>query len=125
MKAERLLFFVIIISSIYNFQSWAADYSHLKNLHAPGRIDGKPAWIKCPDWDWDLIPAECKNLYMISVNCLSRCGKFPGDKPDIGAWEYYPGITPEKPWGDWNGIPQQNKHTNINTPKNFKGRILK
>lgn len=75
------------------------------------RINDKPTWIKCPTWDWSLVEKTCAdagmtlNRYMISFNCLPKCGKYEGDRPDIGAYEYFPGITSDKPWGDWNGIP--------------------
>ena len=59
-------------------------------------------WV-CPQWDESLLPPECRGT--TSINCLPRCGKYPGDRPDIGAYEWFPGITKDKPWGDWNGVP--------------------
>ena len=58
---------------------------------------------KCPEFDHSLLPEKCRNTS--SFNCLPRCGKYPGDRPDIGAYEWFPGITKEKPWGDWDGVP--------------------
>jgi hypothetical protein len=110
-----LFIFFVIAGPVYG-----QDYSHLENLHTSGLVDGKQKWIKCPDWDWSLILAECKSKYMIAFNCLPKCGKFPGDKPDIGAWEYFPGITAEKPWGDWNGVPSNYKPGAVGVPKNFR-----
>jgi hypothetical protein len=82
------------------------------NLSTMATINGEIKWIKCPEWDWSIVEAQCLkdgtgtiNRYMIAWNCLPKCGKYEGDRPDIGAWEYFPGITEEKPWGDWNGIP--------------------
>lgn len=84
----------------------------LSSLSTMVTTNGVTKWIKCPEWDWSIVEAQCLkdgtgtiNRYMISWNCLPRCGKYEGDRPDIGAWEYFPGITEEKPWGDWNGIP--------------------
>lgn len=28
----------------------------------------------------------------LSYNGLPRTGKYPGDEPDIGAWEWFPGV---------------------------------
>lgn len=42
---------------------------------------------------------------MGSYNGLPRTGKYPGDMPDIGAWEWFPGVDCEHPLGDWTGIP--------------------
>lgn len=73
--------------------------------------DGAIAFVPCPAWDWDAIAAECAkdgmvpNDYMIAFNCVPKCGKWAGDLPDIGAFEYVPGQTAEKPWGDYNGVP--------------------
>lgn len=43
----------------------------------------------------------------LSYNGLPRNGKYPGDLPDIGAWEWFPGVTCDNSSGDWNGIPLQ------------------
>ena len=59
--------------------------------------------FECPEWDESLLPEECRGTK--SFNCLPRCGKYPGDRPDIGAYEWFPNITEEKPWGDWDGVP--------------------
>lgn len=40
-----------------------------------------------------------------SFNRLPRTGKYPGDKPDIGSWEWFPGVTCENPQGNWTGVP--------------------
>ena len=29
---------------------------------------------------------------MVSINGLPVIGKYPGDMPDIGAWEWFPGV---------------------------------
>jgi hypothetical protein len=42
---------------------------------------------------------------MSSYNGLPRTGKYPGDMPDIGAWEWFPGVDCEHPLGDWSGVP--------------------
>jgi hypothetical protein len=118
-KTLEVVIFILFFLAIPSV-SYGEDYSHLENSHAPGRVDGKPGWIKCPNWDWSLIPDECKSKFMISINCLPKCGKYPGDRPDIGAWEYFPGITAEKPWGDWNGIPLNHKPGVIGVPRNFR-----
>jgi hypothetical protein len=68
-------------------------------------------WKPCPVWDWDGIAGDCArdditfNRYMIAFNCVPRCGKWSGDRPDIGAFEYVPGQTSERPWGDYDGWP--------------------
>ena len=85
------------LSSFCNAQEF--DFT---NLHTSASVDGKQAWIKCPNWDWNLIPPECRRP---GFNCIPVCGKFQGDKTDIGAYQYFPGITSEKPWGEWDGIP--------------------
>jgi hypothetical protein len=59
-------------------------------------------WVECPEWDWSLVPPECRRP---AFNCVPTCGKWPGDKTDIGAYEYVPGITSQKPWGIWEGVP--------------------
>lgn len=48
---------------------------------------------------------EVSDPVMNSYNGLPRTGKYPGDKPDIGAWEWFPGVDCEHPLGDWIGIP--------------------
>jgi len=40
-----------------------------------------------------------------SYNGIPRVGKYPGDEPDIGAWEWFPGVTCENPTGEWTGVP--------------------
>ena len=121
MKSHRKIIIILLFYFLMTHVCFADDFSHLKNLHAPGCDEnGKPKWIKCPDWDWNLIPSECKTPHMIAINCLPKCGKYLGDKPDIGAWEDYPGITCQKPWGDWNGIPDLGKPNLIKPPKNFR-----
>ena len=72
---------------------------------------------RCPEWDHSLLPEKCRNTR--SFNCLPTCGKYPGDRPDIGAYEWFPGITAEKPWGDWNGIPLDYTPT-FQKPKGMK-----
>jgi len=42
---------------------------------------------------------------MLSFNGLPRTGKYPGDTPDIGAWEWFPGVDCEHPLGTWTGVP--------------------
>lgn len=80
----------------------AAEFDY-NNLSTMGRkADGTQGWIKCPVWDWNLVPPECR---VPAFNCVPRCGKWPGDKWDIGAYEYVPGMTGEKPWGNWKGVP--------------------
>lgn len=79
----------------------AADPIYLE-LSTLATVDGKPTWIPCPKWDWSKVPAECRRP---AFNCVPTCGKWPGDRIDIGAYEYVPGITPEKPWGIWAGEP--------------------
>jgi len=88
------------------------DYSHLSTM-VTKTVDGvrQIKWVKCPEWDWSLAEAACLadgmelNEYMIAFNCIPRCGKWKGDKPDIGAWEWIEGITAEQPWGIWTGVP--------------------
>ena len=110
----------------------AQDLSFTENLKVMATIDGKITWIDCPDWDWQAIYNECAedgielNQYMLSWNCIPRCGKYKDDRPDIGAWEYVSGITNEKPWGDYNGVRMDDPQTldKINEfktrPENFK-----
>ena len=43
----------------------------------------------CIDRGTDNIPG-IEN--MGSYNGLPRMGKYPGDMPDIGAWEWFPGV---------------------------------
>lgn len=113
-----VILFVVIALRVYGIEP---DDPFYKSLHSPGCDEnGKPKVLKCPEWDWSLIPEECRNKYMISINCLPRCGKDLDDKPDIGAWEYWPGITCEKPWGDWDGIPTHQKPVKPQPPQNFK-----
>ena len=86
MKYLVLFLLTLMASTVYS-----QDFSHLETLSTMANRDGKQVFIKCPDWDWSLIPNECKSKFMISFNCLPRCGKYPDDKPDIGAFEYFPG----------------------------------
>lgn len=126
MKLLDALLLFLVFYFLLKAVGLASDFSHLKNLHAPGCDEnGKPKWLKCPNWDWSLIPDECKTPNMISVNCLPRCGKYIDDKPDIGAWEHYKGITCQKPWGDWDGIPDDENPIKpetgkIEPPMNFR-----
>ncbi len=77
-----------------------------------------PDAIKCPsDWNWLLVPVECRRP---AVNCVPVCGKWPGDKPDIGAWEYVPGITDEVPWGIWDGVPFSYVPAEVGQVKNLR-----
>lgn len=89
------LLIVLLAASI----AYGQDYSHLSTFVFK---DGEIKRMPCPQWDWNLVPPECRQAAM---NCLPRCGKYPGDRTDIGAMEWFPGITDEKPWGDWNGVP--------------------
>jgi len=41
----------------------------------------------------------------LSYNGLPRTGKYPGDQPDIGAWEWFPEVDCENPLGNWTGTP--------------------
>jgi len=75
---------------------------YVDNLRTFTVINGEIKLIPCPTWDWSLVPEECRRAAM---NCIPICGKYPGDKPDIGAMEWFPGQTGEKPWGDWTGVP--------------------
>lgn len=95
----RYIIIVLSLVTICNVQAQEFDFT---NLHTSASVDGKQAWIKCPNWDWDLVPIECR---MPGFNCIPVCGKYQGDKVDIGAYQYFTGITSEKPWGDWDGIP--------------------
>jgi len=74
----------------------------LSNLKTFVTVNGVITLIDCPQWNWSLIAEECRRPAM---NCIPVCDKYPNDKPDIGAMEWFPGQTNEKPWGDWNGIP--------------------
>jgi hypothetical protein len=80
-------------------------------------VDGKSTWIKCPAWDWDLVPAECR---FPGFNCVPTCGKWPGDKMDIGAMQYIPGQTSQKPWGDWAGVPFKSAPGEMAPVQNFR-----
>lgn len=109
---KRLAIINIIIWSIVIAEiAFCADLSFTQNLSTMAVVNGKPQFIKCPDWDWQAIYDECAadgielNHFMIAFNCVPKCGKYDGDRPDIGAYEYVPNITAEKPWGDYNGVP--------------------
>ena len=80
------------------------EYPDYDNLQTFATVNGKLEIIKCPSWDWSLIPKECRNIFMVDSNCLPKCGKYEGDEPDIGK-EWFEGQTHEQPWGDWDGIP--------------------
>ena len=54
-----------------------------------------------------------------SFNGLPRTGKYPGDKPDIGAWEWFPGVTCENPTGEWSGTPLD-YNPRVSTPHNLR-----
>ena len=45
-----------------------------------------------PPWAWDIVGTP-------------RCGKYPGDKPDIGAWEWLPNALATN--GVWCGLQVQ------------------
>jgi len=104
--------FEVFLSSNRIVYAKSMDYSRLSTMITTV-VDGvrQIKWVKCPEWDWSIVEAACLadgmelNEYMISWNCLPRCGKWKGDKPDIGAWEWIEGITEEKPWGIWTGVP--------------------
>jgi hypothetical protein len=99
---------ILVISSIvFSSGAYALDLHSKGSTMVTEIIDGAHVtrWVRCPVWDWDLIPFECKNRFMLSWNCLPRCGKWEGDEPDIGAWEWIEGITAETPWGVWTGVP--------------------
>jgi hypothetical protein len=89
----------------------------LMTLSTLATVDGKPTWIECPKWDWSLVPPECRRP---AFNCVPVCGKWPGDTPDIGAYEYVPGSTSEKPWGIWNGVPLDYVPAEMEPPKGFR-----
>jgi hypothetical protein len=92
-----VLLFLVLATAV---QGAGFDYA---NLHTHGKKpDGTLGWIKCPVWDWELVPPECR---VPAFNCVPICGKWPGDNVDIGAYEYVPGITSERPWGVWEGVP--------------------
>ena len=93
------LFFGTLYWGIHSVNAQGEDLSNLSTIVS---IDGEIQFIKCPQWDWTLVPEHCRRP---AFNCLPICGKYPGDKPDIGAMEWFLGITPEKPWGDWTGVP--------------------
>jgi hypothetical protein len=57
----------------------------------------------CIDAGSENIPQEL--LESLSLNGLPVVGKYPGDKPDIGAWEWFPGVDCSNPKGDWDGVP--------------------
>ena len=64
----------------------------------------------------DALPCESE----LSYNGLPRCGKYPGDAPDIGAWEWFPGVTAENPKGFWTGVPLTYDPTKkLPAPKNL------
>jgi len=91
----------------------------LSKLSTLATIDGKPTWIDCPEWDWSLVPVECR---VPAFNCVPICGKWPGDKVDIGAYEYVPNITSEQPWGAWKGIPFKSAPGEVTAPEGFRRR---
>ena len=118
---------IIICGIVYPLNSKSIEVSFgstVNNLYTSALVNGKQKLIPCPNWDWTIVETQCLkdgyilNKYMISFNCLPRCGKYPGDKPDIGGYEYISNITSEKPWGDWNGIPL--KGIDIDAPENFR-----
>ncbi len=74
-------------------------------------------WVNCPAWDWSLVPVECR---FPGFNCVPSCGKWPGDKWDIGAMQYIPGQTSQKPWGDWKGIPFKSAPGEMAPVENFR-----
>lgn len=98
--------------------SHAADPAGIYLDHSTmARIDGKPTWIKCPSWNWELVPPECR---WPGFNCVPSCGKWPGDKMDIGAMQFIPGQTSDKPWGDWKGVPFKSAPGEMDPPANFR-----
>jgi len=97
MKVLIIILTILCISIVH-----AQEPLYVDNLSTITTINGETQITPCPTWDWSLVPEECR---VPAFNCLPRCGKYPGDKPDIGAMEWFTGITNEKPWGDWTGIP--------------------
>lgn len=88
---------ILIAAPVYGQQPF--DFEHLSTF---AHINGEIKIIPCPVWDWSLVPEECR---VPAMNCIPICGKYPGDKPDLGAMEWFTGQTNEKPWGNWTGIP--------------------
>ena len=111
-KQMRPEFEIFLISYDPSNAYAAMDYSYLSTM-VTKTINGKQViqWVKCPAWDWSIVEAACLadgmelNQYIIAFNCLPKCGKWKGDRPDIGAFEWIEGITNEKPWGIWTGVP--------------------
>lgn len=93
-----ILLNICLVSCSHGADTGGIYYDHATMV----RKGDENVWVKCPAWDWERVPPECR---MPGWNCVPVCGKWPGDKVDIGAWQYVPGITSEKPWGDWEGIP--------------------
>jgi hypothetical protein len=104
---KKRIVLLLFASMVFTSSVYALDL-HSKGSTMVTRMESGnmvTKWVRCPVWDWDLIPYECKGRFMLSWNCLPRCGKWEGDKPDIGAWEWIDGITAAQPWGIWEGIP--------------------
>lgn len=97
-KIKTLTIAILLISAVSLSAAEPIYFQH----STPSHVDGKLTWIDCPKWDWSLLPPECRSY---GINCVPVCGKWPGDKMDIGAFQYIPGHTNEKPWGIWNGVP--------------------
>lgn len=112
---------VIFISILLASCTQAADTFDYREYSTLIRVDGKNIRTKCPKWDWLQVPAECR---MPGFNCVPVCGKWPGDKVDIGAMQYIPGQTPERPWGIWKGIPFKYVPGEINIRKINTVKIL-
>jgi len=96
---------ILVISSIvFSSSVFALDLQSKGSTLVTRMEDGVKVtkWVRCPVWDWDLIPNKCHGR---SWNCLPKCGKWEGDEPDIGAWEWIEGITAAQPWGVWTGVP--------------------
>ncbi len=83
MRLKTILFSasIIIGGIVYPLNQNAASFgSTVSGLHTSALVNGKQAWIPCPNWDWTIVEAKCLkdgyilNQYMISPNCLPRCG---------------------------------------------------
>ena len=99
---------ILVISSIvFSSSVYALDLQSKGSTMVTRMESGKMVtkWVRCPVWDWDLVPPKCSGRMSIAWNCIPKCGKWEGDEPDIGAWEWIEGITAAQPWGVWTGVP--------------------